>query len=240
MYFFAFYIVSCANSAQGDSYYGRYYSSNTKYSRVSYGKPYVIRGVTYYPLASVDKYTETGIASWYGSEEHGQLTASGEVYDMYKMTAAHKTLPLGSYVSVDNLENGKKVVVRINDRGPFVRGRIIDLSYSAAKKIGIVDKGLARVRVTLLSENPNYYMVRGKKLDIDKGSFAIQIGSFNSYSNATNLANRLDNTKIKSVDINGKIFYRVYICGFKDREKAEDFLRDIQGVYPDAFVIAEK
>ena len=101
---------------------------------------------------NTDFKAETGLASWYGADEtkvreHGRLTASGERYDMYDMTAAHKTLPLGSLVRVTNLENGKKVVVRINDRGPYVKGRIIDLSLKAARILGLKDKGTAKVRI---------------------------------------------------------------------------------------------
>jgi rare lipoprotein A len=98
------------------------------------------------------RYVEIGIASWYGPGFHGRRTASGEIYNMYAYTAAHKTLPLGTYVRVINLENGKSVVVRINDRGPFKKGRIIDLSYAAAKKIGMIEKGTARVRLEILSK----------------------------------------------------------------------------------------
>jgi len=93
-----------------------------------------------------------GIASWYGPNFHGRRTASGEIYNMYDYTAAHKTLPLGTYVRVINLENGKSVVVRINDRGPFVKNRIIDLSYAAAKKIDMIDKGTARVKLQIISK----------------------------------------------------------------------------------------
>ena len=93
-----------------------------------------------------------GVASWYGPGFHGRRTASGEIYNMYDYTAAHKTLPLGTYVRVINLENGKSVVVRINDRGPFVKNRIIDLSYAAAKKIDMIDKGTARVKLQIISK----------------------------------------------------------------------------------------
>jgi len=92
----------------------------------------------------------TGYASWYGEEFHGRKTANGEIFNMYSLTAAHRSLPFNSIVEVKNLENGKKVVVRINDRGPFVRGRIIDLSYAAAKKIGCVDAGVVKVRLKVL------------------------------------------------------------------------------------------
>lgn len=95
-------------------------------------------------------FKQEGIASWYGKEDHGDLTSSGEPYNMYKYTAAHRTLPFGTLVRVINLKNGKSVVVRINDRGPFVKGRIIDLSYASAKKIGIVKEGVAPVRIEVL------------------------------------------------------------------------------------------
>jgi len=93
-----------------------------------------------------------GVASWYGPNFHGHRTASGEIYNMYDYTAAHKTLPLGTYVRVINLENGKSVIVRINDRGPFKKGRIIDLSYAAAKKIDMIEKGIAKVRLEVISK----------------------------------------------------------------------------------------
>ena len=95
-------------------------------------------------------WSERGIASWYGLKFHGNYTSSGEIYNMYKRTAAHKTLPLGTYVKVTNLENGRTVVVKINDRGPFVKGRIIDLTYTAAKKLGMANKGIARVKITVV------------------------------------------------------------------------------------------
>jgi len=113
------------------------------------GAPYQIAGRWYVPQIEMG-YDKTGIASWYGPNFHGKLTANGEVYNKYAMTAAHKTLPLPSVVRVTNLENGKKIVLRINDRGPFVGNRIIDLSYAAAKKIEMDKKGLAKVRVEVL------------------------------------------------------------------------------------------
>lgn len=109
--------------------------------------PYVVFGKQYYPIADARRYTATGPASWYGTKFHGQATANGEAYDLYGMTAAHKTLPLPSYVRVTNLENGKTVILRVNDRGPFYSDRIIDLSFAAAKKLGYAEKGTAQVRV---------------------------------------------------------------------------------------------
>jgi rare lipoprotein A len=109
--------------------------------------PYTVFGKRYVPLASVQPFSERGTASWYGKRFHGQKTSSGEAYDMYKMTAAHPTLPIPSYVRVTHVGNGKSVIVRINDRGPFHGGRIIDLSYVAAYKLGYVGAGSAQVQI---------------------------------------------------------------------------------------------
>jgi len=109
--------------------------------------PYQVFGKTYYPLASAKGYREVGQASWYGTQFHSKPTANGEIYDLYGMTAAHKTLPLPSYVRVTNLHNGKNVILRVNDRGPFHSDRIIDLSFAAARKLGFAESGTARVQV---------------------------------------------------------------------------------------------
>lgn len=117
--------------------------------RARYGNParYEVFGQTYYVKDSAEGYDQEGIASWYGTKFHGRRTSSGEPYDMYAMTAAHRSLPLPTYAEVTNLDNGKRVVVRINDRGPFVDNRIIDLSYAAATRLDMVDAGTAPVRV---------------------------------------------------------------------------------------------
>ncbi len=109
--------------------------------------PYTVMGQRYFPLTSSRNYRVEGTGSWYGTKFHGQATANGETYDLYGMTAAHKTLPLPSYVRVTNLENGSSVIVRVNDRGPFYSDRVIDLSFAAAKKLGYAEKGVAPVRV---------------------------------------------------------------------------------------------
>lgn len=114
-------------------------------------KPYNIYGVDYYPKTTVTEHSETGTASWYGSKFHGHLTSNGETYDVFSMTAAHKTLPLPSYVRVTNLDNYRSAIVRVNDRGPFHDGRVIDLSYSAAYKLGIFQTGTGRVKVELIA-----------------------------------------------------------------------------------------
>src|SRR5690606_18088639 len=113
-------------------------------------RPYTVLGKNYTPMKTRDSYRTTGIASWYGKKFHGQKTSSGEVYDMYAMTAAHPTLPIPSDARVTNPANGKSVVVRVNDRGPFLHNRVIDLSYVAAWKLGYIGAGSARVHVELL------------------------------------------------------------------------------------------
>lgn len=112
--------------------------------------PYTVLGKTYQVLPSADAYRERGFASWYGQKFHGRRTSNGEVYDMYGMTAAHKSLPIPTFVQVTNVKNGKAVIVRINDRGPFHGDRIIDLTYAAAKKLGFVDQGTAEVEVVAI------------------------------------------------------------------------------------------
>lgn len=110
-------------------------------------RPYTVMGKKYYPMSGDKPFVQTGVASWYGKQFHGKKTSTGETYNMYEMTAAHPTMELPSYARVTNLENGKSVIVRFNDRGPFLRGRIADMSYAAATKLGYVDKGTAKVKI---------------------------------------------------------------------------------------------
>ena len=126
-----------------------------KEPRSKYGNPesYVVMGKRYYTLKTARGYSERGVASWYGKKFHGRKTSSGEIYDMYKMTAAHKGLPLPTYVQVRNLDNGRTAVVKVNDRGPFHDNRIIDLSYAAALKLDVADKGTAFVEVRALDDS---------------------------------------------------------------------------------------
>ena len=119
-------------------------------SRSGNPERYVIEGITYRVMETSEGYREEGIASWYGGYFHGRRTSSGDTYDMYQMTAAHKSLPLPTYVRVTHLENGRSVVLRVNDRGPFVEDRIIDLSFAAASKLGMATIGTARVEVVAL------------------------------------------------------------------------------------------
>jgi rare lipoprotein A len=184
-------------------------------------RPYVINGRTYYPLPSSQGFVESGIASWYGGKFHGRKTACGERYNMYAKTAAHKTLPLQTMVLVKNLENGREMVVRINDRGPFVKGRIIDLSLTAARELNIVQKGTARVRVSALGEavsykdnNTEYHRFLPHE-DFNIGEFYVQIGSFTNRANADRLKNKMieqgRKTIVRDYDSGETIFYRVHV-----------------------------
>ncbi len=158
-------------------------------------------------------YVERGIASWYGEDFHGKPTSSGEIYDMYDLTAAHKLMPLGTVAKITNLENDQSVVVKINDRGPFIDGRIIDLSYSAAKEIGMAEKGLSRVEIKVLKW--------GEALS----DFTVQVGSFALEENALRLKAKL-NRKYKDVHIvtyetRDKQYYRVRVGSTRDIQRAE-------------------
>ena len=128
-----------------------------------YGNPssYEVRGTTYYPVKSAAGYRAEGVASWYGKKFHGRRTSSGETYDMFKLTAAHRTLPIPTYVRVTNLENGRQTLVRVNDRGPFHDDRVLDLSYAAAVKLGFSKRGTARVRVEALEGGERLYLQAG-------------------------------------------------------------------------------
>lgn len=161
-------------------------------------RPYTINGETYYPLPDHAGYVETGKASWYGGKFHGRPTASGEIYDMHRLSAAHKVLPLGTYVLVENLVNQRSIVLRVNDRGPFVKGRIIDLSYAAACEIDMVGVGVTDVRVTALARelgrDDSATGIDRPVLDIrdfGRGIFTVQVGAFRSRENAERLADRL-------------------------------------------------
>ncbi|MDD9962650.1 MAG: septal ring lytic transglycosylase RlpA family protein [Gammaproteobacteria bacterium] len=128
-----------------------------------YGNPpsYEVEGTTYYPVKSAAGYRAEGIASWYGTKFHGRRTSSGETYDMFKLTAAHRTLPIPTYVRVTNLENGRRTLVRVNDRGPFHDDRMLDLSYAAAVKLGFSRQGTARVRVEAVDGTETLFLQAG-------------------------------------------------------------------------------
>lgn len=144
-------------------------------------RSYRIKGVRYQPKTSVDEFSETGRASWYGPQFHGKLTASGERYDMNLMTAAHRTLPIPSYARVTNLANGKSIVVRINDRGPFHNNRIIDVSHAAARSLGFINHGVANVRVEqIVPENDTDALPEPK----ENGTIYVNLRQFDNRSEA--------------------------------------------------------
>jgi rare lipoprotein A len=159
--------------------------------RSAHGNPpfYDVLGQRYYVLASADGYLERGVASWYGPTFHGGNTSSGELYDMYAMTAAHKTLPLPCYARVTNLRNGKSVVVRINDRGPFVANRLIDLSYSAALRLDMIRDGTSLVEVRTLSPQVPDELTRASAQP--PPALYVQAGAFADQQNAQRLLARL-------------------------------------------------
>ena len=163
-----------------------------------YGNPdsYVVFGKRYYVHKNTEDYTEKGVASWYGTKFHGRKTSSGEPYDMYAMTAAHKSLPIPSYVKVSNLDNGKSIVVRVNDRGPFVDNRIIDLSYVAAQKLEMTTKGTANVKVSMVKPdqyNVNHIVQKSTESALNRQpkNLYVQLGAFSQRNFAENLVIKL-------------------------------------------------
>lgn len=188
--------------------------------------PYTVLGGTYEIMETSRGYRETGLASWYGSKFHGRLTSNGEIYDMYQITAAHKTLPIPAYVLVRNLDNNREIIVRVNDRGPFHEDRIIDLSWAAASKLGYADHGVARVEVIAL--DPNDYQItlaslaaeRNPQIDDSPAAILIapetshlQIAALSTAESARDLADSISLlTEIKVevlLPLSGETFYRV-------------------------------
>lgn len=208
-------------------------------------KPYEVDGQRYQPLRDHQGFNQRGIASWYGRKFHGRKTSNGEVYDMYAMTAAHKTLPLGVHVRVTNLQNGRSTVVRVNDRGPFVAGRIIDLSYAAAGKLGIVDAGTAKVEVQALGfrQTDHGKVSYRPPSSYDIGSFSVQIGAFSVRDNAYRLAGRMRDrygkADVQAAVVNGQQLYRVRVGNYGSLERAEKAILDFAaGGFSGSFVVA--
>ncbi|RLB65313.1 MAG: septal ring lytic transglycosylase RlpA family lipoprotein [Deltaproteobacteria bacterium] len=186
--------------------------------------------------------SQEGIASWYGRDFHGKRTSNGDIYDMNKLTAAHKELPLGSRVRVTNLENRRQVDVLINDRGPFVRGRIIDLSYAAAKALDMVDQGTALVRITLLSPPPS--MTKGKESPAPSSSYyGVQAGSFARRENARQLYEKLQvltqDVFMETTTCGGRTCYQVRAGWFVNRRQAEELARRFKSKGFEAIIITQ-
>lgn len=211
-------------------------------------KPYRVNGRWYHPLPDARDFVQEGIASWYGKDFHGRRTSSGETYNMYDLTAAHKTLPLGTFVRVKNLSNGKHVDVRVNDRGPFARGRVIDLSYTAAKRIGMVGPGTAKVKVIALGA-PAPVQTAGQApqylpIDYYSGNFTFQVGAFIEQDNARRLVQKLEreynNAHMVPYFDGNRTFYRVRVGRSDSLDEAirlEQTL--VQNGFPDTFIVAE-
>ena len=228
------------------------------------GKPYQIEGVWYYPKAD-PHYDQTGIASWYGEPFHGRKTANGETYDMNALTAAHKTLPMPVHVKVTNLDNDRSLVLRVNDRGPFVAGRIIDVSRRAAQLLDFQDQGTARVRVQVVDGEGGEaaYAALGDgtaapaassgagEVGLSEGTAGgatggstsgrfVQVGAYGEADNAFAAVDALGD--FKSVQIwrivsGGQVLYRVRLGPFASADLAEAARREVAARYPDAIVV---
>jgi len=223
-------------------------------------RPYTVLGREYIPATTVKRYRERGIASWYGRKFHGQKTSTGETYDMYKMTAAHPTLPLPSYARVTNVATGKSVIVRVNDRGPFLHDRIIDLSYAAAHKIGIAQDGSGLVEVeavipsdfVLAEAMPPLTPVNAAEPANPEpeltpspapGGFAVQLGAFANYANAQNFLAHVQN-QLAAVPVEAKVrqlggLFRVYVGPYPDREEARRVAERLNGAFGLATTVSQ-
>jgi rare lipoprotein A len=212
-------------------------------------KSYVVDGQRYYPLPDSYGFVQLGKASWYGKKFHGRRTASGEMFNMYKKSAAHKTLPLNTYVKVMNLSNKDHTIVRINDRGPFIKGRIIDLSYAAAKEIGLVGPGVVEVKVVALGKEVGQLKSEGglKPLvefkELKKGKFSIQVGAFQDKDNALKLATRLKVifdyvTIVKYLDEDRRALYKVWVSRSETLTQAGKIEKKLEDMgFTKAFIV---
>lgn len=226
-----------------------------------YGNPesYVVFGKRYKVMQSAAGFTQKGIASWYGSKFHGQRTSSGETYDMHEMTAAHKSLPLPSYVEVTNLSNGRKAIVKVNDRGPFHAGRIIDLSYAAAIKLGVAQTGTAPVTIRVVTEDSaesddsvasagagaaTATASRDEALVSDDGRLYVQVVAYSSEESALKMLKELrkenfSSARIHVESVNKKLLYRVRIGPVPTRDVAEKLLLQLKEIkYNDAKIVS--
>ncbi|MBW1801352.1 MAG: septal ring lytic transglycosylase RlpA family protein [Deltaproteobacteria bacterium] len=212
-------------------------------------KPYEVNGQLYYPLPDAEGFVQYGKASWYGDDFHGRPTSNGETYDMQKMTAAHKTIPFGTYVKVLNLFNNREIVVRVNDRGPFVKGRIIDLSYAAARDIGMIGPGVVEAKVVALGREVGKLKSEDKSVPIvelkdpTRGEFTIQVGAFEDRKNAQMLAARLKvifkEVQIMSyLDKKGRTLHRVRVSKSDNLQRAGEIEKQLEEMgFKGAFIV---
>jgi rare lipoprotein A len=187
---------------------------------------YEVFGRKYHVMKSSKGYRERGTASWYGSKFHGRRTSSGEPYDMHLATAAHKALPLPTYAEVTNLDNGRKVVVKINDRGPFKDDRLIDLSYGAALRLDMVATGTARVEVKAIDVGAAPSSAAGSSGMVTTGQTWLQAGAYGSRDGARDLAERLERADLKPISINdGSDLFRVWLGPYDSTAEAESIIQ---------------
>ena len=211
-------------------------------------RPYVAFDKKYTPMTKIIPFEEEGYASWYGKRYHGKKTSIGETYDMYQMTGAHKTLPLPCYIKVTNLKNKRSVIIRVNDRGPFIDERIIDLSYAAAHRLRIIETGSELVRIEMVNPSLTSKNIKGADNVTSANSsikyFYIQAGAFSNEDNASYLINRLskiqfrNSLNIKKLSKNS--LHLVTIGPYDSKIKAEQALKDIsQKIQLNSFIISE-
>ncbi|MDD2367161.1 MAG: septal ring lytic transglycosylase RlpA family protein [Desulfuromonadaceae bacterium] len=220
-------ISACATQKRS---YPKDYSNHTSQAR-PIQKPYTVAGKRYEPLSSHVGFVQEGIASSYGSDFHGRKTSSGELFDMNDMTAAHKTLPLGVYVKVNHKRTGREIIVRINDRGPFVSGRIIDLSERAARELDMLQEGVAEVKITALgykgdgSGNDSHYR---PPTSYDDGRFALQVAALrnrtNAYRYAAELKRKYGAAEVQEAFVDGNTFYRVRLGLYSSLQTAQSIM----------------
>lgn len=240
--FILLFLNACSHSYPEFGWYS-YYEKEPAYM-----KPYERFGKTYKPIKPEDAitYRERGIASWYGADFHGLPTSNGETYDMYAYTAAHKTLPLGLFVKVKNLKNGKTSIVRLNDRGPFVDGRIIDLSYAAARELDMADEGTAPVEIEALGF-PIYEgqeVAFRKPLSYDVDTYRVQIGAFKNKENALKLADEFQKKSVQAKVVEfwkkDELFFRVRVGNFKTMADAEKYREKLKKEgFKQSFVVGD-
>lgn len=193
---------------------------------------YVVDGRTYHTLTTSDGFVQRGIASWYGRKFHGRRTSSGETYDMFAITAAHRQLPLPTYARVTNLGNGRSIIVRVNDRGPFHSNRIIDLSYGAAKRLGILAEGTGLVEVRAIDPRGP---ASASRSTIERVNIYLQVGAFADLQNAERLAHAVRRvsgaaaTEIRPGVSGGRTLYRVRLGPLSDVETADSLSERLVG-----------
>jgi rare lipoprotein A len=213
-------------------------------------RPYAVDGKWYFPIPSVEGYKERGVCSWYGPDFHGKSTSSGETYDMHGPTAAHRILPYNTQVRVRNPANNKEILVRINDRGPFVKDRILDLSYQSAKELGLIGPGTAWVELEALGvleeyeENGRKEVRLVQRVDFQQGDFTLQVGAFKERQNALRLREKLlaeyDRVEITETNRSGEIFYRVRVNSYSQLQDALRLQKELEAKgYSQVMVIAQ-